>query len=540
MRHGGRVVILGLAIVLACGTSSNPDGPPPPGAATLALSVKGPGSVGVTVGGGTPSQTGCHGDAQCSISGEPGATVTATAGPDGGARFDGWGGVCGNDADRMQASCTFRLADGAALSATFDLGPPPPPQPPPSQPPPPQPPPSQPPPPQPPPPQPPMRITIDPAAADLPTGGSARFTASVSGTDDGRVAWSVREGAAGGTVDESGIYTAPAAAGTFHVVATSVPFPAVSTDATVTVHRLQTTVAIHPATIGVLPGDIVSFFADVDGATNNAAVTWSVAEGAAGGTVDDRGVYVAPLTPGAYHVVATSRAAPDASAVATVTVPLPNDLYDRGGRIIPDAHVYAVWWGDRAGFGDAIGAVDTLFTSLSGTNWLATLDQYLRGANARVTFVGNLYEASTPPTAGPVDPGVIACNAIDASGLNPDPSAIYFVYAVVPSTGAFFASGWHGNAACHGVSIVTATVLADGNGWFACPDGLSHVGSWFVGVSTHELAEAMTDPGPSWSWSDGQGKEVADKCTYVCATFGGRTAGTTALWSNAAGQCVPP
>ena len=38
----------------------------------------------------------------------------------------------------------------------------------------------------------------------------------------------------------------------------------------------------------------------------DASVTWSVLEGTNGGTIDAGGIYTAPLTPGTYHVVATS------------------------------------------------------------------------------------------------------------------------------------------------------------------------------------------------------------------------------------------
>lgn len=49
-------------------------------------------------------------------------------------------------------------------------------------------------------------------------------------------------------------------------------------------------------------------------------VTWSVQEGAPGGTVDPSGRYASPDKPGVYHVVATSKLDPTKSATATVTV----------------------------------------------------------------------------------------------------------------------------------------------------------------------------------------------------------------------------
>lgn len=47
---------------------------------------------------------------------------------------------------------------------------------------------------------------------------------------------------------------------------------------------------------------------------------WSVQEGAAGGTVDANGNYVAPSTPGTYHVIAASHLNTSQTAVATITV----------------------------------------------------------------------------------------------------------------------------------------------------------------------------------------------------------------------------
>jgi hypothetical protein len=61
--------------------------------------------------------------------------------------------------------------------------------------------------------------------------------------------------------------------------------------------------------------------------TADTSVTWSVGEGAAGGTVTATGGYTAPAALGRYHVVVTSVADPTKSAVATVMVTdAPQDL----------------------------------------------------------------------------------------------------------------------------------------------------------------------------------------------------------------------
>ena len=83
-----------------------------------------------------------------------------------------------------------------------------------------------------------IAVFTSPAFALADAGGTIPFRAAVNGTSGGQsssVTWSVAEGAAGGTVDGTGLYTAPAAAGTYHVVATSVADPSKSSASAVRV-----------------------------------------------------------------------------------------------------------------------------------------------------------------------------------------------------------------------------------------------------------------------------------------------------------------
>ena len=93
-----------------------------------------------------------------------------------------------------------------------------------------------------------------------------------------------------------------------------------------TVHRLS------GETAEVVAGKAFDFSATVSG-TDDSEVIWTVQEGEAGGRVVTRAakakggtgsslaVYIAPTTPGTYHLLATSEADPlqSASAEATVT-----------------------------------------------------------------------------------------------------------------------------------------------------------------------------------------------------------------------------
>ena len=77
-------------------------------------------------------------------------------------------------------------------------------------------------------------VTVQPGASTLTLGNTLTLTAAVIGTANTGVTWSVQE-ANGGSVSNTGVYTAPNRGGTFHVVAKSVVDPTRSATATVTV-----------------------------------------------------------------------------------------------------------------------------------------------------------------------------------------------------------------------------------------------------------------------------------------------------------------
>jgi hypothetical protein len=79
----------------------------------------------------------------------------------------------------------------------------------------------------------PTGVTISPASVTLITNASQYFACSVPNEPNTGCTWKVSE-ASGGTISAAGLYVAPAAAGTFHVVATSQD-SSLSATATVTV-----------------------------------------------------------------------------------------------------------------------------------------------------------------------------------------------------------------------------------------------------------------------------------------------------------------
>src|SRR5207248_1904215 len=132
-----------------------------------------------------------------------------------------------------------------------------------------------------------VTVAISPRTASVAAGATQQFTATVTGTADAGINWSVTE-ASGGSVNAVGLYPAPSAA-----VTVTAPV----------------SVAVSPKTKSVIAGGTIAFSAAVSGSSNT-AVTWSVAGGASAGTINPTtGVYTAPGTAGGpFTVTATSAA----------------------------------------------------------------------------------------------------------------------------------------------------------------------------------------------------------------------------------------
>ena len=95
-----------------------------------------------------------------------------------------------------------------------------------------------------------MSLTVSPPSTSVTPFGTRQFTATVEGTNDTGVTWSV-DGVAGGnntvgTISTGGLYTAPANLGSHTVTATSSALPTYSVNASVSV------VNAPPGTVSVL------------------------------------------------------------------------------------------------------------------------------------------------------------------------------------------------------------------------------------------------------------------------------------------------
>lgn len=193
----------------------------------------------------------------------------------------------------------------------------------------------------------PVQVTVSPNTLTMAGGDSYPLAAKVTGTGNSGVFWSVQEGTAGGSIaqgaaDSPAVYTAPLAAGTYHLVATSAADPARSAVLTVTV--LVNQIAINPAKPVALTGATVALEAFAPGGQ---AVTWSLPAGPAAGTIDSYGVYTAPAVPGAYAVQASA-----GSLSASVTVQVLTTQFSGSGSSVMNAADLAMLadaWGSSPG-----------------------------------------------------------------------------------------------------------------------------------------------------------------------------------------------
>ncbi len=289
-------------------------------------------------------------------------------------------------------------------------------------------------------------LAVSPSSAEMDQGATQQFAAMVTGTANTAVTWSVQE-ANGGSINAAGLYTAPALAGTFHVIATSQADPSKSAAATVVV--VAVSITVNPSSTTLDQGATQPFTATVTGSTNT-AVTWSVQE-AGGGSVTAAGLYTAPNTAGTFHVVATSQADASKSAVAIVTVatalartltaiaitPSPTVIITQGATL----HFAA-----SASFSD--GTLDANFTE--SCSWVSSnTDAITIGASSGVATA--LSSASLGATSE------ISCSAAIPSGT-PIVFSNFAVATVGTAAGSFDGTG----SALAVRSWATATRLADG------------------------------------------------------------------------------
>ena len=179
-----------------------------------------------------------------------------------------------------------------------------------------------------------VAVAISPTSASLSAQKTQQFAATVTGTSNTAVSWQVNGVAGGnsstGTINSSGLYTAPAVSTTTSVTVTAVSAAdsTKSASAKVTVSPASSqpiSVSVTPTSATVTSGKTQQFTATVSGGSNT-AVTWEV-DGISGGnstvgTISSGGLYTAPTvsTTTSITVEAVSVADATKSSSASITV----------------------------------------------------------------------------------------------------------------------------------------------------------------------------------------------------------------------------
>ena len=173
-------------------------------------------------------------------------------------------------------------------------------------------------------------VMVTPASVSLAGGATQTFAASVTGTSNTAVTWSVSP--AVGSISVAGLYTAPATVSTAQsvtVTATSAANASVTGSATVSLTvPVAPAVSVSPATVTLNAGGTQAFTATVTNETNT-AVTWSISPST--GSISTSGVYTAPSSiSAASSVTVTATSVADTSVKATATVSLAVQIPDLG------------------------------------------------------------------------------------------------------------------------------------------------------------------------------------------------------------------
>jgi galactose oxidase-like protein/Big-like domain-containing protein/Kelch motif protein len=234
------------------------------------------------------------------------------------------------------------------------------------------------------PPSPLISVTVTPNSVTVLRDATQAFTASLTGTTNTGVTWSVEE-SSGGTIDSAGHYTPPQnGAGTFHVLATSEANPAAAGAAIVVVPMPQ--VAIDPVAVTLHPGGTRTFAATVSGLTNT-AVDFTIEE-SAGGLINSAGLYTAPAAGGFYHVVAASMEETAVTASAAVTVTTSSAGFTPTGSLNEARGLHTATLLPNNKVLVAYGSNSSAYTNATGYVGLSSIELYDVGTGTFTEIVG--------------------------------------------------------------------------------------------------------------------------------------------------------
>jgi len=308
----------------------------------------------------------------------------------------------------------------------------------------------------------PVAISAGPQNVTLIGSQTQQFTATVSGSSNTSVTWSINPSNAG-TISASGLYTAPStvpSAQTVTVTATSVADN--TKGASVTVNLTPVSVGVSPNIITLLALQTQQFTATVTGATNT-AVVWSVSPSNAG-SIASGGLYTAPSPITSIQTITvTATSVADSTKLATATVTLSPNPPGFAQQPV-SATVYQ-------------GAVTQFAVIATGLNLTYQWQSMPSGATIFTNISGAVASAFTVPPTAITDNGTqFQCVVTNPEGVATSQPATLTVL----SAGASFVS-----------SVTLGTLRSNFGGWVgmniavgAAPLQVRSLGRWVVAGNT--------------------------------------------------------
>ncbi len=295
-----------------------------------------------------------------------------------------------------------------------------------------------------------IAITINPTTASVITNRTQQFSGLVTGSSNTAITWGLTcaTGVAAntcGTIDATGLYTAPATIPTTTSNGTTSIAPAVTITATAQADTTKTatatltivtgiSISITPTSATVGTGEHFLFAATVNNPgcniTSNPTcqnVTWTLSTTLTGiGTLDSTtGVYTAPSSvPSPSTVIITATSVADASVTATASVTIVTASTPTVTSVSPNA----------TGLG---GLFQDIY--ITGTNFISTENVFVNGAQLASAFVtdvsSSVIRARIPDyiLAVPPPSGILQISVSEQSGAaqtcTTDPSACQITVA---------------------------------------------------------------------------------------------------------------
>jgi len=233
------------------------------------------------------------------------------------------------------------------------------------------------------------------------------------------------------------------------------------------------------------------------------------------------------------------------SAAATAGTPLLN----HGGPVQSAPEVFVDYWGWPSDPNGEQPYLNQFLTSVGGTPWLGTVNQY--GGGSPSTLLAGVWSDPAAVPSAPSDAQIQAEAANAARHFGSGTSVNVQIVVATPSGHSTpgFGTQWcayHGAvASLPNVTYTDLPYMTDAGG--NCGENIVNPGASGIldGVSIvegHELAEVITDPLLN-AWIDSSGSEIGDKCAWTGLgdlNLAGASFAVQPLWSNAANGCVRP